>query len=300
MHAVARLCYSVYILTLSSGGSEDTSSLCMAHKHDSQASAHSSVPSFSHGHPLVSPSDKLLSAVIPLPVDPRVVVATYVPDSDSPSYDVLEHGRRSLVSRNRSLSFHDSIFPYTHVDGESSALHAFMITSEAATDACLSTLQSLPMDGLKSTYRIRLTMCWAIHHLFFDSCAQPIYELISLPGSELLSFDSRCLYPCSSACAEQSSPCNECLDLSPCLPSASGFSAANLLPRKPLRTFYSRFLDAIRTRLINDITEASKDPTTGSSAHRLMNGLLLASSPCSNEWGADWLHQAKLRQVLHH
>jgi len=154
----------------------------MANKHDSQASAHSSAPSSSHGHSLVSSSDKLLSAVMTLPVDPRVVFATYVPDKDSTLCEVLEHGRRFLVSRNRSLLFYDSIFPHTHVDGESSTLHAFMITSEAGTNTCLSTLQSPPVDGLKGTYDIRLiyvaTMCLAIRLLSFDSCARLTFELI--------------------------------------------------------------------------------------------------------------------------
>ncbi|KAL4075601.1 mediator complex subunit 13 C-terminal-domain-containing protein [Scleroderma citrinum] len=239
----------------------------MALKHDSHVSAHSSAPTLSHTNSPVTPSDKLLSAVIALPVDPRVVFATYIPDNDSPPYEVLERGRRFLVSRNRSLLFFDSIFSHTHVDGESSALHAFMITSEASTNACLSMLQSPPVDGLKV--------------------------------SELSSFGPRDLYPCSSICAEQLSPCADCLDSSTRPSSAPDFSAANLLPRKPLRTIYSRFLEAIRTRLIDDIAEASKDPTSGNSAHRLVNGFLLASSPCSNEWGADWLHHARLRPLVH-
>ncbi|KAI6101484.1 hypothetical protein EV401DRAFT_800681 [Pisolithus croceorrhizus] len=122
----------------------------MAHKHDGHASAHhSTTSSSSHLPSLLAPSDKLLAAVITLPADPRVVFATYTPDSEIPSYEVLERGRRHLVSRNRSLSFSDSIFPHTHVNGESSALHAFMLTSGDSTDPCLSTLRELPMDGLK-------------------------------------------------------------------------------------------------------------------------------------------------------
>lgn len=242
----------------------------MAHKHDGHASAHHSTTSnSSHLPSLVAPSDKLLAAVITLPVDPRVVFATYTPDSESPSYEVLERGRRHLVSRNRSLSFFDSIFHHTHVNGESPALHAFMLTSGDSTDTCLSTLGELSLDGLKV--------------------------------SELSSFRTRDLYPCSPACADQLSPCSECLDSSS-RPSSSGpsFSAANLLPRKPLRGVYFHFLEAIRTRLIDDITEASRNvASAGGSAHRLLNGFLLSPSPSSDEWAADWSHCAKLRPLVH-
>ncbi|KAI6151643.1 hypothetical protein BKA82DRAFT_631631 [Pisolithus tinctorius] len=129
-------------------------SLCMAHKHDSHASVHhpNTTSSSSHLPSPVAPSDKLLASVISLPADPRVAFATYIPDSECPPYEVLEHGRRYLVSRNRSLSFSDSIFLHTHVDGESSALHAFMLTSGDSTDTCLSTLRALSMDGLKGEY----------------------------------------------------------------------------------------------------------------------------------------------------
>ncbi|KIJ70634.1 hypothetical protein HYDPIDRAFT_172404 [Hydnomerulius pinastri MD-312] len=240
----------------------------MAHKHDSHASAHPTASSFSHVSPLVTASDKLLSSVISLPDNPRVAYATLIPATDSPSFDVLELGRRHLVSRNKSLAFLQSILPHVHVDGDSSALHAFIFTSAEGTDGCLSTLKALSLDGLVV--------------------------------SESSSFNPQGLYPCSSACADQLSPCLTCLDPSTPSPATDpAFSAANLLPRKPLRLIYSRLIEAVRSRLIDDITEVSKDAVNGSSAHRLMNGFLLASSRASNEWGADWLHAARLRPLVH-
>ncbi|KAG1715681.1 hypothetical protein ID866_1485 [Astraeus odoratus] len=126
----------------------------MAHKHDSYAPAHSFASGSSPMSSMVAPLDKLLSAVIALPANPRVVFATYIPDNESPSYEILEHGRRYLVSRSRSLSFYESIFPHTHVDGESSSLHAFMLSSSETIDSCLSTLKTLSMDGLKGAYHV--------------------------------------------------------------------------------------------------------------------------------------------------
>lgn len=116
----------------------------MAQKHDGHAAAHPSVPS----SPPVTPSDKLLSSLISLPPNPRVAYVTFVPTADGPPYDLLEFGRRQLLSRNDSLTLMESILPYAHIDGTSSALHAFMFTSHDHSDASLSTLRAISLDGL--------------------------------------------------------------------------------------------------------------------------------------------------------
>ncbi|KAF8131078.1 mediator complex subunit 13 C-terminal-domain-containing protein [Boletus edulis] len=239
----------------------------MAQKHDSgHAAAHPSAPP-AHVSTLVTPSDKLLSSLIFLPPNPRIAYVTFVPASDSPPYDLLELGRRELFSRNNSLALLESILPHVHIDGTSSALHAFMFTSLDHSDACLSALRAISLDGLV------------------------------VSDASLL--DPQGLYPCSFECATQSSPCHLCRDPGRSPTSDPDLSAANLLPRKPLRTIYSRFMNALRTRIIDDITKVSKDAVGGRSAHRLMDGFLLTSSPMSNEWAADWLDAARLRPLVH-
>lgn len=133
-------------------------SFCMAHRHDSHAHAHMSPPTFPHLSPQVTFSDRLLSATIPLPIDSRVAFATYVPVNICRPHEALDHGRRQLISRNQPLSFHDSIFAHTHIDSESSALHAFVLSSVEAVDDCLQTLRGLSIDGLKGGYRTDLTV----------------------------------------------------------------------------------------------------------------------------------------------
>lgn len=119
----------------------------MAHKHDNHAAAHPSAPP-AHVFTPVTPSDTLLSSLISLSPDSRIAYVTFVPSADGPPYDVLEFGRRQLVSRNDSLTLLESILPHAHIDGASSALHAFMFTSLDHSDACLSALRITSLDGL--------------------------------------------------------------------------------------------------------------------------------------------------------
>lgn len=120
----------------------------MAQKHDSHAAPHSSAPP-AYVSPPVTPSDKLLSSLLPLPPNSRIVYVTFVPAADhGPPYDLLEFGRRQLLSRNDSLTLLESILPYAHIDGASSALNAFMFTSRDHVDTCLSALRAISLDGL--------------------------------------------------------------------------------------------------------------------------------------------------------
>ncbi|KAH7888131.1 mediator complex subunit 13 C-terminal-domain-containing protein [Phlebopus sp. FC_14] len=236
----------------------------MSHKHEGHASAHPVASSFSQSSPRVTASDKLLSSQVSLPDNPRVAYVIYAPATNGLAYEALEYGRRRILSRNNSLPFLESVLAHVYVDGDCSALYAFTLTSAESTDASISALKTLSIDGLAV--------------------------------SEASSFSPLGLYPCSSACADQLSPCSACLDSTQ--PSTASPSSATLLPRKPLRTIYSRFIEAVRNRLIDDIVKASEDAAAGSSAQRLMNGFLLTCSRTSNEWSADWLHVATLRSLV--
>lgn len=199
--------------------------------------------------------DKLLSSVLPLPANPCILYATYSPSGTAPHYDVLESARRQLVSRNQASTFQDSILPYVHIDRDVSTFHAFIVASDEEVDSSLSVLKQLRFDDL----------------------------IIS----ETSSFTPHELYPCSLACADSRNPCASCTD-------PPFISTAHLLPRKPLRQIYARFIDAVRTRLIESVVNASL-----TSALRFRNGFLLVSNAISNEWGADWDHHAQLRPLVH-
>lgn len=133
----------------------------MAQKHDSHAAAHPSVPpAHAHVSSAVSPSDNLLFSVIPLPPDSRIANVTFIPAADGPPCDLLEFGRRQLLSRNDSLTLLESILPYAHIDGASSALHAFIFTSLDHSDACLSALRAISLDGLTGKRSLDLNFPW--------------------------------------------------------------------------------------------------------------------------------------------
>ncbi|KAG1846505.1 mediator complex subunit 13 C-terminal-domain-containing protein [Suillus tomentosus] len=199
--------------------------------------------------------DKLLSSVLPLPPNPCILYATYSLSGTAPHYDVLESARRQLVSRNQVSTFQDSILPYVHIDRDVSTFHAFIVASDEKVDSSLSVLKQLRFDDL----------------------------IIS----ETSSFTPHEVYPCSLACADSRNPCASCTD-------PPFISTARLLPRKPLRQIYARFIDAVRTRLIDSVVNASL-----TSALRFRNGFLLVSNAISNEWGADWDHHAQLRPLVH-
>lgn len=135
----------------------------MANKHDGHhAAAHPSAPPPPVSTP-VTPSDKLLSSVIPLPPNSRVAYVTFVPAADGPSYDLIELGRRHLVARNDSLTLLESILPDAHVDGAASALHAFMLTSVEGSDTCLSALRAISLDGLAGECLDRSRTAFRVH-----------------------------------------------------------------------------------------------------------------------------------------
>ncbi|KAG1739948.1 mediator complex subunit 13 C-terminal-domain-containing protein [Suillus paluster] len=227
----------------------------MAHKSEITAPLPSALNQISS---TLTASDKLLSSVLPLPENPCIVYATYSPSGAVPPYEVLESARRQLVSRNQAFSFQDSILPHVHIDRDVSTFHAFIVASNEQVDSSMSVLKRLRLDDM----------------------------IIS----ETSSFNPHGLYPCSLACADSHTPCASCLapiDFS-CI------STARLLPRKPLRQIYTRFIDAVRTRLIDDVVTASL-----TSALRFHNGFLLVPNAISNEWGADWDHHAQSRPLVH-
>ncbi|KAG2147926.1 mediator complex subunit 13 C-terminal-domain-containing protein [Suillus clintonianus] len=227
----------------------------MAHRHETTAPLPSAFTSISS---TLTASDKLLSSVLTLPANPCIVYATYSPSGTAPPYEILESARRQLVSRNQASTFQDSILPHVHIDRDMPTFHAFIVASDELLDNSLSVLKQLRFDDL----------------------------IIS----ETSSFTPHGVYPCSLTCADSRTPCASCLahaDL-------SSISTARLLPRKPLRQIYARFIDAVRTRLIDYVVNASL-----TSALRFHNGFLLVPNVISNEWGADWDHHAQLRPLVH-
>ncbi|EIW82148.1 hypothetical protein CONPUDRAFT_143634 [Coniophora puteana RWD-64-598 SS2] len=226
------------------------------------STTHSQVnPHFAGLPPQLAPSDKLLSSVVNLPSDPSIVYATFFPTGflALPQYDVLEHARRKLVARNQSSSpsLWDSLLPSVYISQDSS-LYVFSIVSSDHTEAVKSSIEALELDGLAV--------------------------------SDVLSFKPDDLYPCSAECSDRAAPCPNCIS-----GSGSPNSTAPLLPRKPLRIVYSHFLDAVRSRLIDDLANTS---VPGTIIQRCKNGFLLGSIPSTYEWADDWQDTTRTRSML--
>ncbi|KAJ6534040.1 mediator complex subunit 13 C-terminal-domain-containing protein [Mycena vulgaris] len=148
----------------------------------------------------------------------------------------------------------------------------------------------------------------SVHIRGGDSCmyafligkhGQPPTELSCLHFDGLIvttqtSFSPSDIYPCCSSCAELAIPCPACLD-----PSSS--SPQQHLPRQPLRVIYSHFLEAVRLRLIHDISDVSNTKQSGRKrlVKRLKGGFLLGPPPSSTEWSKGWDTHASSRPLIY-
>ncbi|EGO27140.1 hypothetical protein SERLADRAFT_434909 [Serpula lacrymans var. lacrymans S7.9] len=223
----------------------------------------------SHLPPHVSLSEQVLSSVVSLPDNPVIAYTTFTTQSTTiRPYEALELARRLLVNRNKGLPLLDSLLPCVNVSQDLSALQVFAITSRDHVSAKLAAIKDISFDGL------------------------------TVSGES--SFTPHDLYPCSLACSDDQSPCPSCLKRDPSSLSQSTLSSpACLLPRKPLRSAYYHFLDAVRKRLIDDISEASRKTPHGRCARGFQDGFLLSPPRSYFDWGVDWQHHVNTRPFIH-
>ncbi|CAL1703490.1 unnamed protein product [Somion occarium] len=232
--------------------------------------------------PDISLESPVLGSVITLPEDPLISYAVYTltPPALGTSSDpfcVVEQARKRLVRDNHSRSLVDSLLPSVHVRKEQAVLYVFALGSTHGTRDIASRLKELVLDGLTVT--------------------------------ESFTFTPSGLYPCSTTCASLSGPCSTCLsqDVLSSLSSPqanSGFksSAATLLPRHPLRRPFTQFIEAIRDRLIDDVSRASAKPSSSGCprlAVRLRDGFLLFPIHPTSEWGTGWEHFSTERPLMY-
>ncbi|KZT13177.1 uncharacterized protein LAESUDRAFT_719502 [Laetiporus sulphureus 93-53] len=221
--------------------------------------------------PTVSLASPILGSIISLPDNPLIAYSVFTSASSQPLRDplnLIELARRKILSQNAKRHFLDSLLPSVHITKDVSALYVFAFGSTDRTSEAHAALNALQFDGLASTGPTNFT-----------------------PSA---------IYPCSAKCADQLTPCTECLTHVPRnLSSAS--SSAILFPRKPLRLPLHYLLNAIRLRLIDDIATESMLKPRSRRATRLRDGFLLGPSPSASEseWGAGWEHRARGRPLIH-
>ncbi|KAJ7750136.1 mediator complex subunit 13 C-terminal-domain-containing protein [Mycena maculata] len=191
-----------------------------------------------------------------------------------------------------------SCFVYSPIAGPSSHSRAYNDLLEMARRDVLS------HNGSATLTRSILT---SVHVRGSDSCmyafligrqGQPPTELSGLHFDGLMitsqvSFTPADIFPCSSSCSELATPCSVCLE--PPSPSSQQH-----LPRQPLRVIYSHFLEAVRVRLISDISDASNTKQSGRKhlVKRLKGGFLLPPPPSSTEWSKGWDTHASSRPLI--
>ncbi|KAJ6488252.1 mediator complex subunit 13 C-terminal-domain-containing protein [Mycena vitilis] len=216
--------------------------------------------------PRLASSDKLLSSNILLPKDALISCFIYTPlagpSSHSRAYnDVLEMARRDVISRNQNNG------PATLIRSILTSVHI------RGGDSCMYAF----LIGKKGQAAAELS---ALH---FDG----------LMVTSQISFAPSDIYPCSSSCSELETPCSACL-------TPSALTPQQHLPRQSLRVVYSHFLEAVRLRLIADISDASNTKQSGCRrlAKRLKGGFLLGPPPSSTEWSKGWDTHASSRPLI--
>ncbi|KAJ7252420.1 mediator complex subunit 13 C-terminal-domain-containing protein [Mycena haematopus] len=216
--------------------------------------------------PRLAASDRLLSSTILLPKDALISCFIYsplaVPSSHSRTYnDILENARRDVLSRNQSRSA-------TLIQSILTSVHV------GDMDSCMYAF----LIGRRGEDATELS---ALH-------------LDGLIVTTQMSFTPLDIYPCCSSCADLETPCPACLE-------PSSLPPQQHLPRKSLRLVYSHFLEAVRLRLIADISDASNSNQSGPKrlVNRLKGGFLLGPPPSSTEWSKGWDTHASSRPLIY-
>lgn len=240
----------------------------------------------------------LLGSAIPLEPHTRICYRAFTSSSLDASQcaQYVEAARQSIVAQ-KAQALVESLLPSTYVSGTGSAtLFVFALETTGTPSEAVSKLQTAVFGDLTG-----VSSLFVVHNL----------ELIdySVIGSKLASFTPGQVYPCSDACALLHEPCPRCQEsaqgMSNTPPSAATprsrtnntRSAACLLPRKPLRNILVHFLDAVRCRLIDDISERAASDAGRTPIRRLQDGFLLGPSPRSSEWAIGWQKQTNPRYV---
>ncbi|KAL0949105.1 hypothetical protein HGRIS_009194 [Hohenbuehelia grisea] len=190
-------------------------------------------------------SDSLLASSINLPERAVIAYVTFVPLSGSlQPTQVIEHARRSILTRNASTSVLESLLTNVNI-ASNPQLFVFSITSAEKASQAVSSLRGLQPDDLSVSSASFFTPeeCFANNSV------------------------------------------------------ASPSSSSQL----PLATLHHHFLEALRSRLIEDIVVAAHQAASsrGRQVQRLKGGILLSPPPHATEWSAEWEHCAHARPLIY-
>ncbi|KAJ7496590.1 mediator complex subunit 13 C-terminal-domain-containing protein [Mycena latifolia] len=213
--------------------------------------------------PRLAASDKLLSSNILLPKDVLISCTVFSPIAGPSSHSRAYNDILEMARRD-------------------------VIAHNGSATLTRSILTSVHVRGGDS----------CMYAFFIGQQGLPPTELSGLHFDGLIvttqtSFSPSDIYPCCSSCSELEMPCSDCL-----APSSS--APQQHLPRQSLRVIYSHFLEAVRSRLIDDISDASNTKQSGRKrlVKRLKGGFLLGPPPSSTEWSKGWDTHASSRPLI--
>ncbi|KAF7294056.1 Mediator of RNA polymerase II transcription subunit 13 [Mycena kentingensis (nom. inval.)] len=209
-----------------------------------------------------APADRLLASAIPLPEDVLISCRIYSPVA-GPSSQAYARAYADVLELARREVYARN-----------------RSTNASLTNSLLTSVHIGSGDS-----------CMYVFH--FGQQGYTPAELVfdGLAVTSQVSFTPADLYACSAACSSSPIPCATCQD-----PAAQ----RHHLPRQHLRAVYSHFLDAVRTRLIDDLAQASNSKQ--SQRRRLVNrfkgGFVLGPPPSSTEWSKGWDTHAASRPLV--
>ncbi|KDQ14203.1 hypothetical protein BOTBODRAFT_188082 [Botryobasidium botryosum FD-172 SS1] len=222
--------------------------------------------------PLITQSAPLVLSRIGLPPFPRVhyrkfTAAEYdITETSQQPGHALEMARRSVVATwRRPEDVLSSCLTTTQIEESPPQLWIFAIASDSPTH--------LPTDALRT-----------LDQSYFDG-------LIETESGNFIPSD---LFACCKICSESPHPCPRCTESFQPTDLTMELSSICLLPRRSHRRPYTFFLQALQTRLTDEICGPSQTTCV-----KYDSGFLLRPSQHSGDWSAGWDHERSSRRLPH-
>ncbi|KAG8865115.1 hypothetical protein FRB96_000004 [Tulasnella sp. 330] len=221
--------------------------------------------------PLDASATVLLSQIM-LPERPLICYRQFGPvDGVRDHHLAVELVRRSLVKEWEDKGILDTWLTVVRVERQSVSLWVFIVTSDSGAPNSASSLEALQFEEMHAIRSGRFT--------------------------------PRDLYPCSPQCNHPTKGCDKCDLERP--PIQNNVLSTCLLPRSSLRLPFATFLDALRGRLIDKISQQQchreNQKEIDSPIMRLNDGFLLGPQAHRGPWEQYWGSnaQAPVSKLVH-
>ncbi|KAG8906143.1 hypothetical protein FRB99_007533 [Tulasnella sp. 403] len=244
--------------TTPSAGSSSRSQLHTLPTHHAHLPPTPPQPTFPTTNPPLANTSEVFLSQISLPERPVISYRQFGPvDGVRNPHLAVELVRRSLIQQWDHCGILDTYLTVVRADKHSVSLWVFVVGSETTGLGDPSSLETLHFD-----------------------------EMHAIRNG---SFTPADLLPCSPECKHPTKACPQCSAERPSI--QNDLPSSCLLPRSNLRVPYAAFLDAVRDRLIDKVSQQQharsyKDSQT--SIMKLTNGFILGHQDSGSAWGSSW------------